>query len=239
MTTSKKLALKKQQLRNSEYYNFQEIQDILYRKSKEKYVFKDLISKIIKKENILLAYRNIKGNCGSKTAGVNEYTIEDIEKYEISKWIEYIQERFKNFKPMPVRRVEIPKPDGRLRPLGIPTIEDRMLQQSIKQILEPIVEAKFYHGSYGFRPDRSGENAIAKVYQLININKLHYAVDIDIKSFFDNVDHGKLLKQMWTMGIKDKKLIAIISKMLKAEIKGIGIPQKGTPQGGIILYGEF
>jgi group II intron reverse transcriptase/maturase len=118
--------------------------------------------------------------------------------------------------------------------LGIPTIEDRMFQQCIKQILEPIIEAKFYHGSYGFRPDRSAENAIAKVMQLININKLHYAVDIDIKSFFDNVDHGKLLKQIWGMRIRDKKLIKIISRMLKAEIKGVGIPQKGVPQGGII-----
>jgi len=135
---------------------------------------------------------------------------------------------------MSVRRVEIPKPDGGIRPLGIPTIEDRMVQQCIKQILEPIVEAKFYHGSYGFRCDRSAENAIAKVNSLVNINKLHYAVDIDIKGFFDNVNHGKLLKQMWTLGIKDKALISIISKMLKAEIEGIGIPDKGTPQGGIL-----
>ena len=95
---------------------------------------------------------------------------------------------------MAVRRVEIEKLGGGLRPLGIPTIYDRMVQQCIKQVLEPIAEAKFYHGSYGFRPDRSAENAIAKVMQLININKLHYAVDIDIKGFFDNINHGKLLK---------------------------------------------
>ncbi len=185
-----------------------------------------MIPIIINPNNISLAYRNIKNNDGSNTSGVNGNAINDIDQYEISEWINYIQKRFKKFKPMSVRRVEIEKPGGGTRPLGIATIEDRMFQQCIKQVLEPIVEAKFYHGSYGFRPDRSAENAIAKVMHLININKLHYAVDIDIKSFFDNVHHGKLLKQMWTMGIRDKKLMLIISRMLKAEIEGIGIPGK-------------
>lgn len=189
---------------------------------------------IVNDKNIALAYRNIKNNKGSKTPGVDGTTIKDIDRYEILEWIGYIKERFEDFKPMPVRRVEIEKLGGGLRPLGIPTIEDRMVQQSIKQVLEPIAEAKFYHGSYGFRPDKSAENAVAKVMQLININKLHYAIDIDIKGFFDNINHGKLLKQMWTMGIQDKKLISIISKMLKAEIEGIGIPEKGVLQGGII-----
>ena len=225
--------LKRQILRNNEYYDTQEIQDLLYRKSKEGYIFKDLISIIIDDKNIALAYRNIKSNKGSKTPGVDGTTIKDIDKYEISEWIKYIHERFEDFKPMPVRRVEIEKLGGGIRPLGIPTIDDRMVQQCIKQVLEPVAEAKFYHGSYGFRPDKSAENAIAKVMQLININKLHYAIDIDVKGFFDNINHGKLLKQMWTMGIRDNKLISIISKMLKAEIEGIGIPDKGVPQGGI------
>lgn len=226
--------LKKQKLRNNEYYDTQEIQDLLYIKSKEGYIFENLTSLIIDKRNILLAYRNIKNNNGSVTPGANGTTIKDIDMYSIVEWIEYINKRFEKFVPMPVRRVEIEKLGGGIRPLGIPTIEDRMVQQCIKQILDPIVEAKFYHGSYGFRPDRSAENAIAKFMQLVNINKLHYAIDFDIKGFFDNVNHGKLLKQMWTMGIRDNKLITIISKMLKAEIEGIGIPDKGVPQGGII-----
>jgi len=234
MMAGERVILKKQQLRNNEYYDTQETQDLLFRKSKEGYIFKDLISIIINDKNIALAYRNIKNNKGSKTPGVDETTIKDIDKYEISEWIGYIKERFEDFKPMAVRRVEIEKLGGGIRPLGIPTIDDRMVQQCIKQVLEPIAEAKFYHGSYGFRPDRSAENAIAKVMHLININKLHYAIDIDIKGFFDNINHGKLLKQMWTMGIRDDKLIAIISKMLKAEIEGIGISDKGVPQGGIV-----
>lgn len=234
MTAGEKGILKKQQLRNNEYYDMQETLDLLYIKSKEGYSFKNLISIIIDYKNIALAYRNIKNNNGSETPGVDGTTIKDIDRYQITEWIGYIKERFEDFKPMPVRRVEIEKLGGGLRPLGIPTIEDRMVQQCIKQVLEPIAEAKFYHGSYGFRPDRSAENAIAKVMQLININKLHYAIDIDIKGFFDNINHGKLLKQMWTMGIRDYKLMAIISKMLKAEIEGIGIPNKGVPQGGIV-----
>ena len=234
MTASKRMLIKKQELRNNEYYNTQKVYDELYRQGKENYEFKDLISKISDNRNIIIAYRNIKRNGGSKTAGVDGLTIKDIEKYTISEWVTKIQGRLQNFIPMPVRRVEIDKPCGGKRPLGIPCLEDRMVQQCIKQILEPIAEAKFHHGSYGFRPDRSTEHAIARFGQLININKLHYAVDIDIKGFFDNVDHGKLIKQIWTMGIMDKELISIISKMLKAEIDGIGIPEKGVPQGGIL-----
>jgi len=101
-------------------------------------------------------------------------------------------------------------------------------------VLEPICEAKFYNHSYGFRTNRSTHHAISRCYTLANINKLHYVVDIDIKGFFDNVDHSKLLKQMWTLGIQDKNLICVMSKMLKAPIENIGVPTKGTPQGGIL-----
>lgn len=111
---------------------------------------------------------------------------------------------------------------------------DRLIQQCILQVLEPICEAKFHNKSNGFRPNRSCETAIAQAEKNMQLSKLHFVVDIDIKGFFDNVNHGKLLKQMWTMGIRDKKLISIISAMLKAEVAEIGFPEKGTPQGGII-----
>ena len=104
------------------------------------------------------------------------------------------------------------------------------MQQCILQVLEPVCEAKFFKHSYGFRPLRSAKHAIARAYFLAQVAHLHYVVDIDIKGFFDNIDHGKLLKQLWTLGIEDKSLLRVISKMLKAEIDGIGVPAKGTPQ---------
>lgn len=234
MTTTEKKINKKQKLRNNEYYDIQNEFDNLYKKSKNGNKFKNLMSLICDDRNIMLAYRNIKKNKGSKTKGTNSLTIIDIGNESPQKLIEYVKSRLSNYKPQSVRRVDIPKPNGKTRPLGIPTIEDRLIQQCIKQVLEPICEAKFHKHSYGFRPNRSTHHAIARAYSLANINKLHYAVDIDIKGFFDNVNHSKLLKQIWSLGIQDKNLICIISKMLKAEIKGQGIPNKGTPQGGIL-----
>ena len=225
---------KRQKLRNNEYYNFQEVQDDLYAKSQKGYIFKDLMSKIISEANILLAYRNIKKNTGSKTKGTDGKTIASLAKLEPKDLILLVKRKLENYQPQKVRRVEIPKPNGKKRPLGIPTISDRLVQQCILQVMEPICEAKFYKHSYGFRPLRSTKHAIARAYHLAQKANLHYVVDVDIKGFFDNIDHGKLLKQIWALGIRDKSLLAVISKLLKAEIEGIGIPRKGTPQGGII-----
>lgn len=225
---------KKQKLRNNEYYNTQATFDKLYQDSKNGKCFTNLMEHITSEENILLAYRSLKKNKGSKTKGTNESTIVQMGEKNPDELVSYVRNRLHCFHPHTVRRVEIPKPDGRMRPLGIPTIEDRIIQQCIKQVLEPICEAKFHKHSYGFRPNRSAHHAIARAMFLTNIGGYHYVVDIDIKGFFDNVDHGKLLKQLWTLGIRDKQLLCIISKMLKAPIAGIGIPKRGVPQGGIL-----
>lgn len=232
--TANEKVLKRQSLRNNEYYGMQKTFDKLYKDSKNNKKFKNLYELIVDRENILLAYRNIKKNKGSFTKGVNESTIITVGEQEPEKLVKYVRKRLENFIPHKIRRKEIPKANGGIRPLGIPTIEDRIIQQCIKQVLEPICEAKFHNHSYGFRPNRGTLHAYSRAVTLANLNKLHYVVDIDIKGFFDNVNHGKLLKQMWSMGIQDKKVISIISKLLKAEIVGLGKPEKGTPQGGIL-----
>ena len=231
---TKKKALKKSKLRHAEYYGFQEIQDRLYAESMDGKVFTKLVEIITLPENIKSAYRNIKKNKGSKTAGTDGKTIQHLEKLSEEKLVAFVQRKISWYVPQSVRRVEIPKDNGKTRPLGIPTIMDRLVQQCVLQVLEPICEAKFHDHSYGFRPNRSQQHAISQVHKNMQLSHLHYVVDIDIKGFFDNVNHGKLLKQLWTLGIRDKKLISIISAMLKAEVAGIGFPEKGTPQGGII-----
>jgi len=216
------------------YYDTQKISDKLYADSKNGKRFDKLYELIIDEKNIVLAYRNIKKNRGSKTAGTDENTVENYKDIHVEELVRIVQERLKTYIPQTVRRVYIEKANGKLRPLGIPTFEDRLIQQCFKQILEPIVEAKFYKHSYGFRALRSTKHALARMHSLINTSKLHYCVDVDIKSFFDKINHKKLLKQLWQMGIRDKQVLRIICKMLKAEIKGEGIPKAGVPQGGIL-----
>lgn len=209
--------------------------DKLYSQSKNGNNFYKLVEIIGSEENIRLAYRNIKTNRGSKTPGTDGLTIKDIWHINDKELIKEIRSRLDNYKPQSVRRVQIPKEGtNKTRPLGIPTIWDRIIQQCILQVLEPICEPKFHKHSYGFRPNRNTHHAVSRMVSLINVGKHYYCVDIDIKGFFDNVSHGKLLKQIWNLGIRDKRLISIISKLLKSEIEGEGIPTKGTPQGGII-----
>lgn len=229
-------------LRHAEYYGMQAVYDELYRKSKEGDIFTDLMEIILKRENILLAYRNIKANGGSYTAGTDNRNITDIGSRtpeEVIEKVRYIVTGSPHgYRPKPVRRKDIPKPNGKTRPLGIPCIWDRLIQQCIKQVMEPICEAQFSDNSYGFRPNRSVEHAMARTYSMLQRSNLHYVIEFDIKGFFDNVNHSKLVKQIWAMGIRDKQLIFIIKRILKAPIRMLDgstmKPEKGTPQGGII-----
>ena len=211
---NKKSAKKKQTLRNREYYDCQGISDQLYAQAKAGKRFTKLLELICEDKNIELAFRNIKSNHGSTTPGLDKKDIDWLASMTTTELTNYVRGRLANYYPQPVKRVEIPKDNGKTRPLGIPTIMDRLIQQCILQVLEPICEAKFFKRSNGFRPNHSAENAIAQAERMIQSVGCHYVIDIDIKSFFDNVNHGKLLKQMWTLGIRDKKLLSIISAML-------------------------
>lgn len=229
---------KDSKIRHSEYYEMTEEFDSLYQKATQSGHFSNLMDIIASKDNVLLAYRNIKRNKGSHTASIDGITIRDLEKMSQQKFISFVQKRFRWYMPRKVRRKSIPKPNGKMRPLGIPSIWDRIAQQCVLQVLEPICEAHFCTRSYGFRPNWSAENAIADCAMRINQQNLHYVVDVDIKSFFDEVNHSKLISQLWTLGIRDRKLLKIIKLMMKAPIvmedRSIVIPTKGTPQGGIL-----
>ena len=229
-------------LRHTEYYDMQNTFDELYARSQAGEIFDGLMDVILSRENILLAYRNIKSNIGSFTPGTDKLKISDIGKLtadEVTARVCKIVKGGKNgYTPRSVRRKEIPKPNGSTRPLGIPCIWDRLIQQCIKQVMEPICEARFSNNSYGFRPNRSVENAIAAIYRLMQRSGLYYVVEFDVKGFFDNVDHSKLIKQLWSLNIRDKELLYVIRRILKAPILmpdgHTEHPTKGTPQGGII-----
>lgn len=212
----------------------QEKFDWLYERSKHNATQSiNLLDLITSEANIMIAYRMIKTNTGAKTAGIDGQTIDSYRIQDKDKFIEHIRKAITDYTPHMVRRVLIPKANGKKRPLGIPTMRDRMIGQMIMQVLNPICEAKFYKHSYGFRNNRSTKHAIARCDKLI-FRKYHHVVDIDIKGFFDNVNHSLLLSQLYTIGIKDKRVLALIGKMLKAPIDEIGIPTKGVPQGGIL-----
>lgn len=231
-------------LRHTEYYGLQGQFDELYARSKNDEEFTDIMPLILSRENILLTYRNIKANTGSKTAGTDKLTIDAIGKLTAEQMVEKVRYIVAGsphgYRPKPVRRKDIPKTydPGKTRPLGIPCIWDRLVQQCIKQGMEPICEAKFSDYSYGFHPNRSAEHAIAKTYQHIQRSHLHFIVEFDIKGFFDNVDHSKLIRQVWAKGIYDTHLIYVLRRILQTQIKmpdgKMVQPKKGTPHGGII-----
>jgi len=191
-----------------------------------------LLDEILSKDNMNLAFKSVKANKG--TYGVDEVTLDDLSDYIKENWKDIkskIEDR--KYYPLPVRRVQIPKPNGTKRNLGIPTVMDRVIQQAMVQVLSPICEEHFSNYSYGFRPNRSCEMAITKVLEFMN-EGYTYIVDIDLEKFFDNVPHDKLMSYVHEI-INDGDTESLIFKYLKAGVMVNGKYEKstlGTPQGG-------
>ena len=191
-----------------------------------------LFEQILERENMMTAYKKVKSNGGA--GGIDGISTKDVRDYLVKNWSgirEQIRQR--KYKPQPVKRVEIPKPSGGVRNLGIPNVIDRIIEQAVAQVLTPIVEPHFSEYSYGFRPNRCAQQAVIKLLEYFN-DGYTYIVDIDLEKFFDNVHHDKLMTLVRNI-IHDPDTESLIHKYLKA---GVMIKGKyedtpvGTPQGG-------
>ena len=192
----------------------------------------ELLEKILDKKNMNEAYRKVSANKGA--GGVDGMELNELDRYIRENWDSIREEiRARKYKPQPVRRVEIPKPNGSKRKLGIPTVMDRVIQQGIAQVISPMCEALFSEYSYGFRPNRSCEMAVREMLVFLN-EGYEWIVDIDLEKFFDNVPQDKLMSLVHNI-IKDGDTESLIRKYLKAGVMIQGRYEKtdrGTPQGG-------
>jgi len=193
---------------------------------------KRLLEKILDRDNMNLAYKKVKANKGSH--GVDGMRVEELLQFLKRNGKQIKQSILEGtYRPKPVRRVEIPKPDGGIRLLGIPTVLDRVIQQAIAQVLSPIYEKEFSDNSYGFRPNRSAHQAVKKCKEYIEAG-YNWTVDIDLAKYFDTVNHDKLMRLL-SETIKDGRVLSLIRKYLQsgAMINGVVVgTEEGTPQGG-------
>ena len=193
-----------------------------------------LMEKVVERSNLKRALERVEGNKGA--SGVDNMRVEELCPYLKEHWDDIKQELLEGtYKPAPVRRVEIPKQDGGVRLLGIPTVLDRFIQQAIQQVLTPIFEPKFSDNSYGFRPGKSARQAVRKAQHYIRLGK-KIVVDIDLEKFFDKVNHDIMISKL-TKVIGDKRVIRIIRRYLQAGVMLNGCcvaTEEGTPQGGPI-----
>ncbi|AKP48384.1 group II intron reverse transcriptase/maturase [Bacillus smithii] len=191
-----------------------------------------LLNQILSRENMLLALQRVEKNKGSH--GVDMMPVQNLRQHIVENWISIKEAILKGtYEPMPVRRVEIPKPDGGVRLLGIPTVTDRLIQQAIAQVLSRIYDPMFSEHSYGFRSNRSAHDAVRKAKGYIR-DGYRWVVDMDLEKFFDRVNHDRLMSTL-AKTIKEKPLLKLIRKYLQAGIMINGVisrTEEGTPQGG-------
>jgi RNA-directed DNA polymerase len=222
-----------------------ELQIKLYRKAKNEpeYRFYMLYDKVYREDILLHAYERARANKGAP--GVDEQSFEQIESAGVGEWLTGIGEELRNktYKPQPVRRVTIPKPGGGERPLGIPTIRDRVIQTAVKLLIEPIFEADLEPNAYGYRPKRSAKDAIQEVHELL-CEGYTDVVDADLSKYFDTIPHSELL-QCVARRIVDKHMLHLLKMWLKVPVEeedekgkkrltGGKCNDRGTPQGGVV-----
>jgi RNA-directed DNA polymerase len=203
--------------------------------------FGDLFNLVYDPDFLAEAWLRVKGNAGSRTPGIDKVTVADVEnRIGVGVFLEEIRGLLKSgeFRPEPVRQVMIPKKSGKFRKLGIATVADRVVQASLKLVLEPIFEADFQPCSYGFRPNRRAQDAIAEIHHLASGSRdYHWILEADIRACFDEIGHNALMSRL-RRRIKDKRVLALVKAFLKAGVMtDTGDREEtytGTPQGGIL-----
>jgi RNA-directed DNA polymerase len=192
----------------------------------------NLLEQILSRDNARQAWKRVKANKGAP--GIDKMSIDDFPAFVRTHWEGIRDALFSgNYQPLPVKRVEIPKPTGGTRPLGIPAVVDRVIQQAIYQVMMPIFDPEFSEFSYGFRPGRSAKDAVHKVREHI-LQRYRVAVDMDLSKFFDRVDHDVLMHRV-ALKIREKRVLRLIGKYLRAGVMVKGRLRKsreGVPQGG-------